>query len=66
MDAATPRSLILIDELGSATDPEEGSALAIALLSHLRDRGTMVVATTHHRNVARRAQDAPGMLNAKR
>ena len=64
MDAATPRSLILIDELGSATDPEEGSALAIALLSHLRDRGTMVVATTHHRNVARRAQDAPGMLNA--
>ena len=64
MDAATPQSLVLIDELGSATDPEEGSALAIALLAYLRDRGAMVVATTHHRNVARRAQEAPGMLNA--
>ena len=64
MDVATDRSLILIDELGSATDPEEGSALAIALLSHLRDRGAMVVATTHHRNVARLAQEEPGMVNA--
>ena len=64
MDAATPQSLVLIDELGSATDPEEGSALAIALLAYLRDRGATVVATTHHRNVARRAQEAPGMLNA--
>ena len=64
MDAATPQSLVLIDELGSATDPEEGSALAIALLAYLLDRGATVVATTHHRNVARRAQEAPGMLNA--
>ena len=64
MDVATDRSLILIDELGSATDPEEGSALAIALLSHLRDRGAMVVSTTHHRNVARLAQEEPGMVNA--
>ena len=64
MDVATDRSLVLIDELGSATDPEEGSALAIALLSHLRDRAVMVVATTHHRNVARLAQEEPGMINA--
>ena len=64
MDVATDRSLILIDELGSATDPEEGSALAIALLSHLRDAGAMVVATTHHRNVARLAQEEAGMVNA--
>ena len=64
MDVATPRSLILIDELGSATDPEEGSALAAALLSEFRDRDAMVVATTHHRNVARLAQDQPGMVNA--
>ena len=61
---ATPRSLILIDELGSATDPEEGSALAAALLSEFRDRNIMVVATTHHRNVARLAQDQIGMVNA--
>ena len=64
IDVATDRSLILIDELGSATDPEEGSALAISLLSHLRDRGAMVVATTHHRNVARLAQEESGMVNA--
>ena len=64
MSVATSDSLILIDELGSATDPEEGSALAIALLSHLRDLGAMVVATTHHRNVARLAQEEPGMVNA--
>ena len=64
MAVATAKSLILIDELGSATDPEEGSALAIALLSHLRDLGAMVVATTHHRNVARLAQEEPGMVNA--
>ena len=64
IDAATPHSLILIDELGSATDPEEGSALAIALLAHLRDQGAMVVATTHHRTVARRAQEEAGMVNA--
>ncbi len=64
INVATGRSLILIDELGSATDPEEGSALAIALLSHLRDAGAMVVATTHHRSVARLAQEEPGMVNA--
>ena len=64
LDVVTPRSLVLIDELGSATDPEEGSALAIALLSHLRDCGATVVATTHHRNVARLAQEEPGMVNA--
>ena len=64
LEVVTPRSLVLIDELGSATDPEEGSALAISLLSHLRDRGAMVVATTHHRNVARLAQEEPGMVNA--
>ena len=64
MEVATPNSLILIDELGSATDPEEGSALAIALLSHLRDLGAIVVATTHHRNVARLAQEEEGMVNA--
>jgi DNA mismatch repair protein MutS2 len=64
MDAATASSLILIDELGSSTDPEEGSALAAALLSEFRDRNVMVVATTHHRNVARLAQDQSGMINA--
>ncbi len=64
MAEASPRSLVLIDELGSATDPEEGSALAAALLAEFRNRNVMVVATTHHRNVARLAQEQPGMANA--
>lgn len=44
---ATGRSLVILDELGSATDPAEGQALASAVLEHLRSRGVYVVATTH-------------------
>ncbi len=45
---ATGNSLALLDEIGSGTDPREGEALAIAVLNELRERGTMVVATTHY------------------
>ena len=60
----TSRSLVLIDELGTSTDPEEGAALAQAILGHLRQRGVTTIATTHHRGVARYVQEQPGMLNA--
>ena len=60
----TARSLVLIDELGTSTDPEEGAALAQAILGHLRERGVMTIATTHHRGVARYVQEQPGMVNA--
>ena len=60
----TDRSLVLIDELGTSTDPEEGAALAQAILGHLRERGVMTIATTHHRGVARYVQEQPGMVNA--
>ncbi|GIT01514.1 MAG: hypothetical protein CM1200mP27_01390 [Chloroflexota bacterium] len=53
-----------MDELGSSTDPEEGSALASAVLQYFQKIGSFVVATTHHRGVARFVQDQPGMVNA--
>ena len=64
MNRATVRSLVLADELGASTDPEEGSALASAILRYFRDKGVFLVATTHHRGVARTAQEQPGMVNA--
>ena len=64
LDMVTSRSLVLIDELGTSTDPEEGSALAKAVLSHFRDRGVTVAVTTHQRDVAGFAQEQPGMANA--
>ena len=57
-------SLVLIDELGTSTDPEEGSALSEAILSHFQDVGALTIATTHHRVVAAYAQEQVGMMNA--
>ncbi len=47
-DNATSKSLVLLDELGSGTDPKEGESLAIAILNELRERKCMIVATTHY------------------
>ena len=64
MEQVTDASLVLVDELGTSTDPEEGSALAEAILSYFLSRGVLLVATTHHRGVARFVQEEPGMVNA--
>lgn len=64
MNRATARSLVLVDELGTSTDPEEGAALASAVLRHFQGMGVFLVGTTHQRGVARTVQDHPGMLNA--
>ena len=64
MEQATHRSLVLIDELGSSTDPEEGAALAKAILLSFFDKGARVVATTHQRDVAAFVQEHDGMANA--
>ena len=64
MRRATDRSLVLVDELGTSTDPEEGAALASAILRHFQRMGLFLVGTTHQRGVARTVQEHPGMLNA--
>ncbi len=61
---ATPRSLVLIDELGTSTDPEEGAALAKAILMEMNRRGIPAVATSHHHDLAAFVQEIPGMVNA--
>ena len=62
--AATPESLVLLDELGTSTDAEEGSALARAILEYLADNGVSTIVTTHHRSVAAYAETTPRMMNA--
>ena len=59
-ELAGPRSLVLLDELGSGTDPEEGAALAGALLAGLVGRGALVLLTTHLGRLAGEAMDLPG------
>jgi len=62
--AATPRSLVLLDELGSGTDPDEGAALAIAVLGEDLVRGGYTVATTHLARVKEWAQGEERVLVA--
>ncbi len=64
LEEADDRSLVLLDELGTGTDPEEGSALARAILDHLVEKRVPTIVTTHHRAVAEHAGDSDGMRNA--
>jgi len=61
---ATPHSLVLLDELGSATDPEEGAALAVAIASHFGRVGCMAIISTHHTSLKVYAANTPGVINA--
>jgi DNA mismatch repair protein MutS2 len=56
--------LILLDEVGTGTDPEEGSALGVAMVDYFRERGAHVIVTTHYSGLKIYATTTPGVLNA--
>jgi DNA mismatch repair protein MutS2 len=61
---ADDQSLVLLDELGSATDPEEGAALAVAIAGYFLDRHAWCLISTHHTSLKLYAAKRPGVLNA--
>ena len=61
---ATAQSLVLLDELGSATDPEEGAALAVAIAEHFRQVGCLTIISTHHTSLKVYGANTEGVVNA--
>lgn len=59
-----PPALVLLDEVGTGTDPEEGSALGVAVVDHFKQRSAHVLATTHYAGLKMYAANEPGVLNA--
>jgi len=64
LEQAGSDTLILIDELGAGTDPVEGAALAVAIISKLREKGAKIAATTHYAEMKVYALQTPGVENA--
>ena len=61
---AGPNDLVLLDEIGASTEPNEGAALAVAILEHFRQRGAMTMVTTHHSRLKAYAAETAEALNA--
>ncbi|MGZ8843965.1 MAG: endonuclease MutS2, partial [Pyrinomonadaceae bacterium] len=64
IDSRETPALVLLDEVGTGTDPEEGSALGVAVVDHFKQRGAQVLATTHYSGLKIYAANEPGVLNA--
>jgi len=64
LKAADNRQLVILDELGAGTDPQEGAALARAILSHLLARGVTTFVATHYPELKSFAHGTPGVVNA--
>ncbi|MFT3745823.1 MAG: Smr/MutS family protein [Pyrinomonadaceae bacterium] len=62
-ECVTP-SLVLLDEAGTGTDPEEGSALGVAIVDHFRSKGAQVIASTHYRGLKMYAANDESIINA--
>jgi len=62
---ADDQSMVLLDELGSGTDPAEGMGLAIAILEELSDKNCLFVATTHYPEIKEYAKSTPVLINAR-
>jgi DNA mismatch repair protein MutS2 len=63
-EVAGENDMVLLDEIGTSTEPNEGAALAVAILEHFRQRGTMTLVTTHHSRLKAYAAETPEALNA--
>lgn len=65
LEKADRESLVLLDELGSGTDPAEGMGIAVAVLEELRNRGCLFLVTTHYPEVKDYGKSAEGVVNAR-
>jgi DNA mismatch repair protein MutS2 len=63
LDGAASQDLVLIDEIGTGTDPQEGAALAMSVLEVLTSRGALTIVTTHQGTLKAFAHETPGMAN---
>jgi DNA mismatch repair protein MutS2 len=64
IESCDPPALVLLDEVGTGTDPEEGSALGVAVVDYFKQRGAQALATTHYAGLKMYAANEPGVLNA--